>query len=164
MWYIYRIYSDLGPLQYYGSTTNIKRRWSEHKCSKDTNSKIVFETYGSNCKYEILEEGEDNTRIERERFYIENNECVNKQIAGRTRKERIKSNKETMKEYMKIYYESNKETIKEHMKTYRKSNKEARQIYDKAYYQANKESKKCKRTKLLKAFPSQEEVLIASEP
>jgi predicted GIY-YIG superfamily endonuclease len=50
MWYIYRIFSTEGPLQYYGSTNDVRRRWLEHKsdfrCGKLCTSKLLFAEYG----------------------------------------------------------------------------------------------------------------------
>jgi hypothetical protein len=67
---------------------------------------ILFDKYGiDNCKIVLVEEVECKSKEDlhkRERYYIENNECVNKYIPGRTRKE-------TQKEYR----DANKEIIKE---------------------------------------------------
>lgn len=61
----------------------------------------------------------------KEGYYIRNDEnCVNKQIAGRTRKEYREDNKEKAVEYNKIYREENKEKIREHKKIFREENKE----------------------------------------
>jgi hypothetical protein len=49
----------------------------------------------------------------RERFHIETNECVNKRIEGRTRKERTEDNKEMVIEQRKQYYQTNKVIISE---------------------------------------------------
>ena len=62
---------------------------------------------------------------QRERFYIENNECVNKYIPGRTKKEWTEVNKEKIAEYQKGHREDHKEHIKEQMKEYQEANKEA---------------------------------------
>jgi hypothetical protein len=60
---------------------------------------------------------------QRENFYIDNFDCVNKQragIPGMTRKEYYEANKETIlekdRQYSKKYREANKETIKEKKK------------------------------------------------
>ena len=49
---------------------------------------------------------------QRERYYIENNECVNKIIPTRTEKEWREDNAEKIKEDKKEYYLENKEIIK----------------------------------------------------
>jgi hypothetical protein len=46
-----------------------------------------------------------------ERKWIEQLECVNKCIAGRTNKEYRDTHKDKMKEYMKTYYAANKDKI-----------------------------------------------------
>jgi hypothetical protein len=72
---------------------------------------------------------------QRERWYIENNECVNKYIPCRTVKE---------------YYVDNKEHILNHQKDYDNANKEQKKIYQlknadkikeqqKLYYEKNKD-------------------------
>jgi gas vesicle protein len=71
----------------------------------------------------------------REGEHIRNNNCINRYIAGRTKKEYREDNKEKIKEQKKEYYEdnkekikqyleNNKEKIKEQMKEYREDNKE----------------------------------------
>ena len=74
----------------------------------------------------------------RERFHIESNDCVNKFIPGRSKKEYEEANKEKIKEYE----EANKEKIKERKKVYRELNKEIINENAKQYYQENKEHKK----------------------
>ena len=51
-------------------------------------------------------------------------ECVNKRVAGRTKKEYYEDNKEKIKEYYKEWYDDNKEKIKEYQKEYYEDNKE----------------------------------------
>jgi hypothetical protein len=111
-WSIYRIYSDKGDLQYYGSTTmDIKKRFRQHKSDihrKQCSSFILFETYGiENCYIEVIEEGADNTQLDRESYYILNNKCVNKVLAKRSKCEWYKANKERIQEK----YQANKEKI-----------------------------------------------------
>lgn len=47
----------------------------------------------------------------RERYYIQNCVCVNKNIPGRTRKQHYDENKESIKEYKSQYYLDNKERL-----------------------------------------------------
>lgn len=123
---IYKLVSDKTDMIYIGSTTtNLNIRLSGHKHYFNKNigyvtSKKLFKLDGNisieliklfpcNCKKELeKEEGE----------YIKKykNICVNKLIAGRTKKE-----------YNTKYYEENKEIINEKKKE-----------YDKKYYQNNK--------------------------
>ena len=80
----------------------------------------IFDTYGiKNCKIELVENYSCNSREEleaREGYYIKNNECVNKRIAGRSQKEYIEANKEVIYKRNKCYKEANKETIKAYHK------------------------------------------------
>jgi hypothetical protein len=50
----------------------------------------------------------------RERYYIENNECVNKCIPNRTKQEYREQNKDKIKEYSDLYCQKNKDRIKVH--------------------------------------------------
>jgi len=115
-----------GDLCYIGSTTQkINERFSKHKdnyrvwktggkrgyCS----SYQVFDKAGiENCKVELLEQTE--TTKDRERFYVENNVCVNKNIPNRSKKEYMEAHKEFFKEWRKEYWEKNKEKINEYNK------------------------------------------------
>jgi hypothetical protein len=65
---------------------------------------VLLELYPCSCKEELHA---------RERWYIENNECVNKYIPTRTIEEYYQDNKEQIKGQKKKYYETNKEQIKE---------------------------------------------------
>ncbi len=169
---IYKIINDSMPgMVYYGSTCNtFSRRMGAHKTPSSTcKSKILFE-YG-NPQMILIEKYPCNDRMEltaRERYYIENNECVNKVIPGRTDKEYYEDNKEKIKEYNeankekiairdKKYYEANKEKIllkkkeqyeanKEQIKEHYEANKEKILLQKKEYREANKEKLKQKMT------------------
>ena len=107
---IYKLYHEGGV--YYGSTTQtLKERLGHHKYDSKTRNKTSKKLFknGSIPKIELLEEVEFNDikeLRERERYYIENFECINKQIPNRTIKEYYKANKdiinEKKKEYLKI--------------------------------------------------------------
>ena len=99
----------------------------------------LFEEFGvENCKKELIEEYPCNNQMElhrREGQHIQNNECVNKVIAGRTDKEYYDQNKEKERERKKQYYakypeiakaykEANKDRIAQYQKQYRENNKE----------------------------------------
>ena len=90
---------------YFGSTTeklfnrlskhkNIYKQYLAGKRAKNdkTSTCILFEEFGmENCKIELVENYPCNSKEELnagEGFYIKNNECVNKLVAGRTQKER----------------------------------------------------------------------------
>ena len=138
---IYKIVSPSNPeLVYYGSTTqNLNKRiWGhKHNYKNDgpiTSKKILcfddfiillVENFSCNNKEELQKkEGE----------YILNNNCVNKQVMGRTRKDYLEDNKDIIKEKTKIYRENNKEKIKINSEKY----KEQRKLY----YELNKEKEK----------------------
>jgi len=112
---IYKIINDAMPnMVYYGSTCNtFAKRFNGHKnmfCTSrflfeyGTPQMILVEKYPCNDKMELNQ---------RERFYIEGNECVNKNIPGRT-----------TKETRKAYIEANKDKIALKQKEYDNSIKE----------------------------------------
>jgi hypothetical protein len=147
--YIYRIYSDKGELQYYGSTKHtILHRFSDHKTKYERNinectSFKVFQEYGvENCYVELLEKVTEELRKEREAYYIRNFECVNKTIPARTwreyHKEYNEQNKVQLAEQRKAYAEQNKEKIAEYQKEYREKNKVKIAEQRKALYQRKK--------------------------
>ena len=122
--YIYKIYDNTNGNVYYGSTTQtLSKRIAGHRAmyNKYLNGATNYTTSYSilsngDYSYCVVEEIEcENKWILRnkERFYIENNECVNKQIPTRTDKE-----------YSEKYYEDNKTHIKECSKKYYEDNKE----------------------------------------
>ena len=133
---------------YYGSTTQpLYKRFYEHKsyfkCDKPIKSKMIFEKYGiENIKIILVKyfpcENQQELGAE-EAKYIRENKCVNANIPGRSRKERAKENKETIKEKIKEYREKNKETIKEKNKEYYGENKETIKVREKLYREKNKE-------------------------
>ncbi len=107
---------DLNDLKYIGSTTQrLDKRLSGHRYSKKgggrccSSSKLNLD----NCIIIELEQCDLEQRKERERYWINNTDCVNQ----------IKLNgldKEKYREYKKEWCEKNKEKIKEYNKDYRK--------------------------------------------
>jgi len=125
-------------LVYYGSTYDLKTRMNKHECLKTNKctSKQIIER--GNYKYDILETHENIDEydlVERERWYILNKPCINKQVPHRTRAEYYQDNKEKIAEY----YQNNKEKIAEQQKEYYQDNKEKIAEQHKEYYQDNKE-------------------------
>jgi len=152
---IYKIVCDTLNLTYYGSTIEptVAKRLTKHISNyKDyikngkwgcMTSFKLFEN--NNYNIFLVENFPCNSRDEllaRERFYIENNECVNKVIPCRTVKERYEANKESIKEKKKEWYEANKESIDEKSKEWRETNKEHLKQKNKEWYEANKEHRK----------------------
>jgi hypothetical protein len=70
----------------------------------------------------------------RERYYIENNECINKNIPSRTIKEYKEANKEKINKQSKDYYNINNDKIKNHQKEFYDANKEKISIRRKEQY------------------------------
>jgi len=118
---IYKLYTDDAPdLFYYGSTIQslAKRVWG-HKAhwenGKKASSSILFNV-SDNVKIVLVEYFPCNDKFEllkRERFYIENNNCVNKQIPGRTLKEYYIDNQDRIKELQQHYRNNNKDKKKQ---------------------------------------------------
>jgi hypothetical protein len=146
---IYKLVAN--DLVYYGSTCKeLKIRLCQHKSKSKykCQSKLLFET-GKRVEIYLVEKCPCNDKIEllaRERYYIENNECVNKQLPGRTTKEYYEANKDKIKEYREV----NKDKIKEYTKEYYEANKDKinklHKEYYKEYYEANKEKMSIKIT------------------
>jgi acetyl/propionyl-CoA carboxylase alpha subunit len=123
---IYKIVCKETDEVYYGSTIQeLDERINSHKYDKTCVSRQIINRH--NYYAEVLEDYSCNNRYElelRERWYMENNDCINKQIPTRTRKE-----------YKKLYKKNNKEKIDKQNKIYREKNKEK----FKDYYQQNKD-------------------------
>lgn len=121
---IYKIVNDeLADLVYIGSTVQpLKTRLCEHrKHSKkeymNLSSKILF-TVGK-PKIILIQEYPCNNKTEleqRERYYIENIKCVNKNIPCRTKEEYYKDNKEHILQKSLLYYLKNHKEINEKRK------------------------------------------------
>ena len=162
---IYTIRSFQTDDIYIGSTCNpLYKRFYKHKINyklwkeNKTHYTSSFELLQYDDAYiELLEEYKCNTKQELNRkegeIIRKTENCVNKQIAGRTSKEYLKeyyednkehykeNNKkyrEKNKEYQKEWIEKNKEKMKEYMKEYRKKNKEKQKEYMKKYKMGKK--------------------------
>ena len=161
---IYKLWSPSKNLIYYGSTTEtLARRLTKHKANytmykkTDNNSSYSTSYLVLECndyKIELVEEYPCNNKdqiCKKEGEYIKNNECVNKCVAGRSKKEWYDDNKEVLvakkkiytannKDNYKKYYEANKEHIKEwrkkYMVEYNKTDKHKE--YMRKYYEAKK--------------------------
>ncbi len=144
---IYKIVNDVENLTYYGSTIEkLCRRMSKHRADSKRFSKR-YEKFGNlyDCKIILIENYPCNNKeelIKRERFYIENNKCINFEIPGRTKKEYYHDNKEQIKLKNQEYKLLNKEKIKLLNKEYYQKNKEKILLRQKKYDEKNKEYKK----------------------
>jgi hypothetical protein len=131
---IYKIIDNTTGNIYIGSTCEptLAHRLAKHKNSyiKYLKGKYHFVTSFKileNNDYDIilLEEYSCETKdqlLARERYYIENNNCVNKIIPTRNMKEYYKNNKDKIKEQQKEYYENNKDKKLEYQKQYKELN------------------------------------------
>ena len=104
----------------------------KHVQNKHSNSRVLFDEYGvENCKIELIENYPCDSKeqlLRREGYHIQNIECVNRCVAGRT-----------PKEYKELYNPLNREKIKNGMKEWYQNNKEEHKQHRKEYYQINRE-------------------------
>ena len=140
---IYKLVNDTLGLTYYGCTINtLRQRLNGHKTKGNKcKSKILFQGEGEVKIYLVEEYPTENRDLlkMRERYYIENNDCVNKCIPGRTGKERYETIKDEIKQYQKQYRDNNKDKIKKRDKQYRELNKDTIREWHKQYYENNKD-------------------------
>jgi len=119
---IYKLTGENG-LYYYGSTTRrLNIRLNEHRCKSGCErSKLL-----TNPTIELLENYPCNNKIElqeRERWYIENNECVNRKVPNRTDKEyQEKYRKRDTEKKKEKKHNKNEKSVKS-KKKYRELNK-----------------------------------------
>ena len=116
---IYKLWSPEGDDIYIGTTTQkLCDRKAGHNAGRGETSKILYEKY-NDVRIELLEcfpcENKDELN-KKENEYIRNNNCVNKKLPGRTRKEYYEDNKEKLTEQTKEYYVKNKDLIKQKQK------------------------------------------------
>lgn len=150
---IYKIV-DIGYNKcYIGSTTEpLSKRMERHrKLHKryletgkvDTRCRLIFEEFGvENCKIELLENYPCMTKEEllrKEGEYIQNTDCVNRYVAGRTPQEYKQLHKERYSKNQKEWYEQNKEYVIQRSREYQEKHKEEIAQRRKEYYEQNKE-------------------------
>jgi hypothetical protein len=159
---IYKIVSPSKNITYYGSTTyDLQKRLINHirkyKYYKDGKTNYVSVNHVLECDDAVIELVENfscNNRkelTEREGYYIKNNECINKNIPGRTHQEwkleNIDNYKEYQKEYQKEYRKQKKEENRKANETYileiekeiNNDHKQYMRNYMKKYYQKHKD-------------------------
>jgi hypothetical protein len=137
---IYRIVCNQTGLQYIGSTCMpLSTRLYQHKRlfkdGKSGTSKFVLEN--NDCNIVLLEDYPTDRKellLQRERFYIETMECVNKKIPTRTKQEWYEDNKDILAdkyqmnrekriEYQKAWNAQNKDKLREYQKTFKNKHK-----------------------------------------
>ena len=141
---IYKIVCNKTGKIYIGSTVSkLSKRLSQHK---EKYKKYLNNTYHFLTSFEILKN--DNFQIvlienipcnnreellRRERYYMENNKCVNQKIPIRENKEYYKINKDKFKQY-RI---KNRENIKKSEKKYKENNTEKLLLRSRNYRKNN---------------------------
>jgi len=124
---------------YIGSTTQpLYKRLYQHKIKKVNELANYDDVY-----IELIEEYSCNNKMElckKEGEHIRDNDCVNKNVAGRNRKERYIDNKDKILEKNKQYRIDNKDKIREKQKEYRIDNRDKILEKDKNRYIAKKQS------------------------
>ena len=127
---------------YIGSTTeSLSQRMARHRreyrkyTNNDGNKKyfsrsmLLFDEYGiENCKIELIEDFPTNNRdelLKREGYYIQNTDCLNRCVAGRTKKEYYDDTREHQLENKKQHKLDNIEKYKEKDRVYHQENREA---------------------------------------
>ena len=149
---IYVLRSHQTEKIYIGSTCNeLRKRLHSHKTQyrRFNNKKynIYYTSYEilkfDDCYIELYEKYPCTDRNElnkREGEIIRSLDCVNKVIAGRTRKQYNIDNKEYLKKYHQIYREKNKEIIKKRQKEHdQKRDRIKRNEQRRKRYQKNKD-------------------------
>ena len=178
---IYKVTDNEGNLCYYGSTeSTLKLRMGRHRRSytsylKGNSNYItvfsIFDKYGvDNCKIELVKLfpcASTNILRAEEGIYIKDNECVNKIIIGRTKREYCIDNKDRITEKHNEWLQNNKERVqekhnewkelnKEHLKEYEKVRHKKRMTdnpqYYKDYYEKNKEKYQARQIARKKIF------------
>ena len=125
---IYRIVNDVNGMTYYGSTTQtLSRRMTNHRTRCKNKIYKTYQLFGNieDCKIFLIENFpcENKEQLEkRERHYIENNECINKYIPSRSRKEWYVDNKTAIIKKQRQYRLENKPIIVEKNKQYKLDN------------------------------------------
>lgn len=129
--YIYKIYDNDNNKTYFGSTGMLpEARLKFHKraCKYYMEGRgkfvsvynIIKENNYTLQEVEKVEYEEKKQLRERERYYIENNECVNMCIPNRTQKE-------WEKKFKREYYLKNWEKLQAYQKEYRKKKKKLKE-------------------------------------
>ena len=146
---IYKIVNDNMPDKvYYGSTIQkLNDRFNNHRCinNNNTRTKELFEK--GEPRIELVEDYPCSSKIElekRERFYIENNKCVNKTIPTRSRKEYREKpeNKKRQKEYWAAPENKNRQKEYERKRLSFKITCECGSIISKKHIARHKKTKK----------------------
>ena len=127
---IYKIFDNTNSNVYYGSTYNLLRvRMQGHRADAKRNRKCRSQSIilNNDYSYSMIEPYPCNSKQElktRERYWIENFDCVNKMIPGQTSKEYKSKNKEELKKKDSLRYIKNKEHVLNQHADYYAKNKD----------------------------------------
>ena len=145
---IYKIVSPSHPELgvYFGSTTQLlARRLGMHrsaaKCPKSTKSRSVVLIDSGDAIIVLVENFPCESKAElnaREAYWITTNDCINKNIPGRTNKQWIAEHQEEVKIRMREYRAANREKISAEYKTYCAAHKEELKAKRRIYEAANR--------------------------
>ena len=147
--YIYKIFCKTDDeMVYYGSTTQqvckrIKQHqydyksWKLGKFNFLTSFSVIETDDWDYITVESVVYDEPFELKNRERYWIQNNECINQNIPNNTQKESSKKWYDSNKFKSKIYREQNKQQIKEYKKIYYKQNEQHIKEQQKEYYKQN---------------------------
>jgi len=146
---IYKIHSYVTDKIYIGSTCQkLSVRFASHKAKfkrglQMSTSKQIFEK-DIYCMIELIEKFPSKCKEElnrREGYWIKKEkECVNKLVAGRTKKEYLEENKDKIAANKKIYHKKNIDKLTVKYKQYYKDNKESIIKKRSDYYKDNKQT------------------------
>ena len=141
---------DINDLKYVGSTkVTLNQRLYNHRSNKNRNnycSSSKLNLY--NCIIYQLEKCEEKDRLERERYWINKIDCVNKNKLNSFDKEKIKEyqglyrekNREILNEKHRIYREKNRKILNEKQRIYREKNREMVNARKRELYKLKKEN------------------------
>jgi hypothetical protein len=124
---IYKLICNKTNNVYYGSTSQslMKRRdnhrqqykqYLKGKCNFITSFEIIKDDDFIIELVESIEFNDKKELIARERYYIQNNDCVNKYIPSRTHKEYYIEHKEHFNQKGKEHYQNNKDQYRKNQK------------------------------------------------
>jgi len=132
----YCIVCNITKEKYYGSTIRtLQQRLSKHKCKSNRCCSKQIILRGDYDIYQIAEYDTIEEAEMKEKWYIRNKECINKQRVRLTEEER----KQYEKEYNKKWNEENSEKKKLINKEYYEKNSEVKIQYQKQYREKNSE-------------------------
>ena len=150
---IYKVVDNAYTMCYYGSTTQpLSKRMDNHRMSYklfkegkgcSLSAYDIFDAHGvDNCKIELVEECPCESREQlrkREGFYIRNNECVNKRIAGQTVPEWRSANRDHVRQKQAEWRSANLEHSKQTIADWRSANRERVKQTNADWKSANRE-------------------------